>query len=271
MGLGMSDPAVIDGPAITLNALLGGRVQLAQPAEGYRVAIDPVLLAATIAAAPGERVLDLGCGVGAAALCLAARLPEIEIAGLERQELLATLAVANARRNGVEARVTFIQGDLRAAPPALAPASFASASFAPASFAQVMINPPFLSPGRHTPSAHPGKALADGEGEVRLEHWLAAAARWLQPRGRLTLIHRADRIDDLVAALRPRFGSLILYPLWPKAGRPARRLLLQARLGGRSPAVFAPGLVLHREDGRFTAEAEAVLRGGAGLGMGELR
>jgi tRNA1(Val) A37 N6-methylase TrmN6 len=103
------------------------------------------------------------------------------------------------------------------------------------------------------------------EGAADLSVWIATAARLLRPRGRLAVVHRADRFDALVRALAPRFGSVELVPLWPRAGEAARRVIVRARLGGRSPARLSAGLVLHAADGSFTPAAEAILRGEAAL------
>lgn len=241
-------------PAASEDRLLGGRVRLLQPRDGYRAAIDPVLLAAAVPAVPGEHVADLGCGVGAALLCLAARCPEVSVTGVERESGLAALARENLGLNGLAGRCAIVEGSV-------------ADPIGGALFDRVMINPPFLPPGRGRASAHPVKAAANVEAGLDLAGWVAAAAGVLRPRGWLTLVHRADRIDEICAALRPGFGSLTLFPLWPKAGEPARRVLVQARRSGRSPAVLAAGLVLHEADGGYTPAAQAVLRDAAPLAL----
>ncbi len=155
--------------AASEDRLLGGRVRLLQPRDGYRAAIDPVLLAAAVAAGPGERVADLGCGVGAALLCLAARCPEVSVIGVERDPGLAALARENLRLNGLAlngpaGRAAIVEGSV-ADPIAGAP------------FDRVMMNPPFLPPGRGRASAHPVKAAANVEDGLDLAGWVAAAAR----------------------------------------------------------------------------------------------
>ena len=237
------------------DALLGGRVRLLQPAEGYRAAIDPVLLAAAVPAGPGERVLDLGSGTGAAALCLAMREPSCRVSGLERELALVRLAQDSARLNGVAQRVEFMVGDLLAPPPRLAPGSFH----------HVMANPPYLPAGSGTLSPHPLKAAAMAEGEAGLIDWVKAALTMARSKGTVTFIHRADRIDDVLAAFAGRAGELVVYPLWPEVGRPAKRVLVRVRKDVAAPARLAPGLVLHGPHGGFTEAAEAVLRDGAGL------
>ncbi|MGP1395365.1 MAG: tRNA1(Val) (adenine(37)-N6)-methyltransferase [Inquilinaceae bacterium] len=240
-----------EAAAATRDLLLGGRVTLAQPAQGYRAAIDPVLLAAGVPARDGDRVLDLGCGVGAAALCLLARRPDCWVTGLELQGDLADLA----RRNAAAERFIVVEGDV-AAPPEGVEAG---------TFDQVMANPPYLPAGRDTASPHGGKATANQEGTADLEVWIAAAHRALRPKGSLTMIHRADRFAEVCGLLTPRFGGVVLIPLWPKDGAPAKRVVIRARKGDRSPATVAPGLVLHGADGGYTPQADAVLRDAAAL------
>ena len=241
---------------LTDDHLLGGRLRFSQPAHGYRVAIDPVLLAAAVAPMPYQRVLDAGAGTGAASLCLAARVPECRILGLEVQRDLHRIASQNVTRNQLDRRVEMIQGDLQRPPPRLSAASFD----------HVMSNPPHLAPEAAPPSPHPERALAHAETTMDLAGWLAACLRMLKPDGYLTLIHRADRLDQLLAALLGRAGDVIVFPLWPAAaGRPAKRVLIPARKGARGPLHLVSGLVLHDRDGSFSKVAESVLRDGLAL------
>jgi tRNA1(Val) A37 N6-methylase TrmN6 len=239
----------------TDGTLLDGRVRLRQPAKGYRVAIDPILLAAATPAAEGDRVLDLGAGVGAAALCLAARVADCRIDCLEAQQAMARLAAENVSANRLDHRIVVHVGDLRRPPPDL-PRN---------GFDVVMTNPPYLAAPAADAPADASKRRATVE-EVGLEAWIDAALRFLKPRGRLVVVHRADRLDDLLAAVAGRCGETTLLPLWPRAGEPARRLIVRARKAVRSPAQLLPGLALHAADGRFTPEADAVLRGAGALG-----
>ncbi|MBI1779155.1 MAG: methyltransferase [Proteobacteria bacterium] len=228
--------------------LLGGRVRLTQPKAGYRAAIDPVLLAAAVEAEPGESVLDLGIGAGAAALCLAARVPGLRIVGLEVQSELARLARLNAALNGID-DLTVFDGSLRDPPPALAGQRFD----------HVIANPPYLEAERASEGPSPGKRAATVEG-ASLEEWLAFALALAAPKASLTVIHRADRLADLLAGLERGAGAIAVMPLWPKAGRPAKRVIVSARRGSRAALRLLPGIVLHQADGRFTAAAEAILR-----------
>jgi tRNA1(Val) A37 N6-methylase TrmN6 len=238
---------------LTTDSLLAGRVRLRQPRHGYRVAIDPVLLAAAVPALAGQAVLDAGLGTGAATLCLLARVPGCRVAGIELQPELAELAAENAALNGVE--LELVTGDLLAPPPELRVRSFD----------HVMSNPPFLEPGEGSASPLPQRMRAHGEGSLYL--WLEACLRRLAPGGWLTLIHRADRLDRALAALAGRVGSMVVLPLWPAAGEPARRVIVAGRKGARGALRLLPGLVLHEADGGFTPAAQAVLRDGAPLAL----
>ena len=239
---------------VTDDLLLGGRVRLRQPAEGYRAAMDPVMLAASVEARSGERVLDLGCGVGAAALCLLARLPGVLVTGLEIQPVLAELARQNALSNGHGEGFRVVEGSVSGVPAGLG------------GFDHVMTNPPFTPSGSGTKPPGEIKATANMEGEVDLSGWIKAAAKLVKPKGQLVIIHRADRLADLLAAMTGRgLGGVRILPLWPKSGRAAVRVIVAARKGSRSALELLPGLVLHHEDGSHTEAAEAVLRHGESL------
>jgi tRNA1(Val) A37 N6-methylase TrmN6 len=237
--------------------LLGGRLRLRQPATGYRVAIDPVFLAAAVPAGPADAILDVGSGVGAASLCLAARVPGCRVTGVERQRDLVRLAGDNIVLNALSARVSAMRGDLLDLPPRLAPGTFD----------HVMANPPFLTAASVTVPEDAGKAAATVESEADLAAWVRVALAMVRAKGSLTFIHRADRLETLLALLAGRAGAITLYPLWPGAGKPAKRMIVRARKQIASPTRLLPGMILHEADGRFTAAAEAVLRDAAGLEM----
>ena len=230
---------------LTEDALLGGRVQLLQPARGYRVAIDAVLLAAAVDAVPGQRILDLGAGVGAVGLCLAARLAGCSIVGIELQAALAELAERNANLNGMADRVRTVVHDLAQPLPADL-----------GRFDHVVTNPPYLAAAVADPSPDRSKALATVESSADLTRWLAVAAAAAEPAGTLLIIHRSDRLDEVLRYL----GRLGWGDVTVKRLPPAARILVRARRADRPTRHDAPPLTLHRPDGRYTDEAEAILR-----------
>ena len=239
---------------LTEDRLLGGRVAIRQPRKGFRATIESVLLAAAVPASDGETVLEPGAGAGAAALCLAARVEGCRVVGLEISPDLVRLAGENAQLNGLERRIDMMVGDVARPPPRLAPAGYD----------HVMMNPPFLAAGRSDAPAEPALASARVEAAGGLAAWLAFAGRMLRPKGTLTLVHRADRLADVLGALGPAMGAIVVFPLWPDAaGAPAKRMLVRARRGARGPLRLARGLALHRAGGAFTEAADAVLRGAA--------
>jgi len=237
---------------LTEDTLLGGTVRLLQPQRGYRVAVDAVLLAAAVAAEAGERVLDLGAGVGSVGLCVARRVRDCNVVGIELQTFLQEIAERNAVLNGLQDRVTTLRHDLAQPLPAgLAP------------FDHVATNPPYLPAAIADPSPDPSKALATVESSAKLARWLEVAAEATKSAGTLTIIHRLDRLEEIVSLLAGLgFGAIAIKTL-----PPAARVLVQARRADKPTRRISPPLVLHRTEGGYTDEAEAILRHGASLAI----
>ncbi|MBF9048056.1 methyltransferase [Rhodobacterales bacterium LSUCC0031] len=242
----------------THDDFLGGRVRLRQPRDGYRAATDPVFLAAACPATPGASVLELGCGVGAAGLCLAARVADLRLVGVERQPTYAALARENAGAAGADLWV--VEADLTALP----------ADLRQEQFDHVIANPPYFAAGDGSRAKDAGREAANRE-ETPLASWVATARARLRPGGWLTMIHLAERLPDCLAALTDGFGAITVLPLQPRPGRPSNRVVIRARRSARTPfTLLAPFLIhegnMHRADAPdFTAQAQAVLRDGAAL------
>lgn len=245
---------------LTCDGFLGGRLRIWQPRHGYRAAADPVLLAATVPARPGEAVLELGCGAGVASLCLGLRVPGLRLAGIELQPAYAALARRNAAENGIVFDV--FEGDLARLPAALRAQDVD----------HVMANPPFFPAGGGTGARDAGREVAQREA-TPLAAWIDAGLRRLRPGGRITLIQIAERLPDLLAPLAGRAGDITVLPVAAREGRAAGRVIVQARKGGRGPFRLLAPLVLHagvcheRDGDDHTDAARAILRDGAPLGL----
>ncbi len=246
-------------PALTKDRFLGGRLRLYQPARGVRAGSDAVLLAAAVSAAAGEAALDVGCGVAAAALCLARRVEGVVVTGLEIQPALAELARRNAALNRLDDRITIVTGDLTAKQPALAPA------LTPASFDHVLANPPYFQVGRSNRPPDPARATARLDVRGDIADWVRFCLAMARPGGTVTMIYRAERLAELARLLAAGSGGLTVLPLLPRAGRPAKLAIVTARKASSAPSRRLDGLVMHRPDGCYTAAVEAVLRRGAPL------
>ena len=206
---------MIESDDLTKDAFLGGKIQLLQPKLGYRAGVDPVFLAATVTAHEGETVLDLGCVVGAAALCLWARIPNLKLTGVERQPEYAELA----RRNGLET----VCADIANLPDEIRQQQFH----------HVLANPPYYDRNASVAARNIGREEALGE-DTPLSTWMKAAAKRLKPKGFVHVIHRAERLVDLLAALPSDVGSVQVLPLTPRIGRKAELIILRAKKDGRA-------------------------------------
>lgn len=242
----------------TRDAFLGGRLHLLQPRRGYRAGVDPLLLAASVTARPGQSVLELGCGVGTALFALAVRVGDLSLTGLELQPAYADLARRNAVANGVAADIH--TADLADLPPGIRRRRYD----------HVLANPPYHAAGSGTAPRLGDRAIAHRE-RMPLADWIAAGAKRLAPRGTMSVIQRADRLADLLAAMRVATGSLIIRPIQPRVARDASLVIVHGTKGGRAaPRLSAPLImhqsVFHRRDGDdYTDDVRAVLREAAAL------
>lgn len=240
------------------DAVLGGRLVLRQPLRGHRFGHDAVLLGAAAAPRTGEHAVDLGAGVGAAGLALAKRVEGVSVTLADIDPALVALAQDNAARNGLDARVRAVCLDVTA--PAEA---FAAAGLSAGAIDCVLMNPPFHA--AQNPSPDPQRRGAHAAAADTLDTWIRTAWRLLRPSGELTLIWRADGIADVLAGIAAGFGAVALLPIYPKPDSAAIRVIVRTVKASRAPLMLLPGLVLADNNGNPTAEAEAVLRGGASL------
>jgi tRNA1(Val) A37 N6-methylase TrmN6 len=243
-------------PDVTEDALLGGRIRIRQPARGYRVNVDTLLLASAVDAPADARLMEAGCGVGAALLAVAKRSENARLLGLERDANIAAIARENVAINAMSDRVNIVTGDALDRSPDLGV------------FDGVFLNPPFdeEGEGRAPSQARRHAHIADQP----IERWIAALCDRLTGCAALTMIHRASKLPDILSALEGRLGGIELMPIRPTPGAAAKRVIVRARKGSRAPLRLLRGLDLHDGSGaKYTPEAEAVLRGEAILTWGD--
>lgn len=229
---------------VTEDRFLDGRLLLKQSAKGYRAGMDAILLASAVT--PAETLMEAGCGPGAALLATALRFPEALLTGVERDPAAAALARENAATNGLAGRVSIVEGDVFGDIPAI--------------YEGILCNPPFADVGE-------GQAPAAARTGARVsEHgvgaWIARLSNHLSGGGALTLIHRADKLAEILAGFEGRLGGVTVYPVRPSADAPANRVLVRALKGSRAPLRLLSGLDLHDASGaKFTPQADAIFRG----------
>lgn len=240
------------------STLLRGQVKLIQPKHGFRASIDSVLLAAAVKTQKrSEKILDVGCGVGSAGLCVASRKPNISLTGIDIQEDLIHIAKQNAKLNNIEA--DFICGGIKE-----------EKTLENNHFDGVLINPPYEDEGLKSPNKIKATSHNTSISETTLRDWIKYAHLKLKQGGHVTIIHKADKADQIIMHLTNRrwFGSIVLYPIYPHAGDNAKRVIIRARKERYKQMVIKSGLVLHRENGYYTDKAEAIFSDGAGIELG---
>ncbi|WP_397419630.1 tRNA1(Val) (adenine(37)-N6)-methyltransferase [Phenylobacterium sp.] len=239
----------------TEDHLLDGRVRLRQPARGYRAGLDAALLAAACDAQDGQRVLEAGCGAGGALLAAAARRPGARFVGVERDAAALALARHNIAANSMGDRVEVVEGDVAV--------RFSLLGLEP--FDAAIANPPFFDDAGALRGPAPDRRAAwmadDG-----LEAWIQFLTKAVREGGTITLIHRADRLADILGLLTAKCGSIQVLPIHPFADEPAKRVLVRAIKTGKAPLRLLPPRVLHDRDGaKHRPDVEAILRGEADL------
>ncbi len=246
----------------TRDAFLDGRLTIVQPASGPRAAIDALFLAAAVPVETGreQSVLEAGAGSGVVSLAICARVEDARITGVEIQPELAALARENAALNGFADRCRIIEADVTGGADELERAGLVRESYD-----HVAANPPYYTPGRHREAADPLTAKAYSAEQGDLRKWVGFLATMAAPRASVTMIHRAECLGQVLALMEGRFGALAVYPLYPRDGAPAKRILVQGVKGSRAPLQLLPGMVLHETNGDYTGAANAVLREMAGL------
>ena len=243
-----------DRGEFTEDGFLGGQLRLRQRKSGHRAGHDAVLLAAATPARSGDRVVDLGAGVGAAGLAVARRVAGTKLVLVEIDDALAGLARDNAALNAIAADVVVLDV-------ASAAAVFAAVGLSPDSADVVLTNPPFNDPARHRASPDKAREMAHVASVATLESWIGAARRILKSGGVLTMIWRADGLAEVLAALGRGFGSFAILPIHAEPRMPAIRVLVRAIKGGKAPTQIYAALLLKDESALPNKQVQDILAG----------
>lgn len=207
-----------------------------------------MLLAAAVA--PADQLMEAGCGPGAALLATALRFETATLVGIERDPAAAALARENIAANNLQDRASAVEGDVFENIPTV--------------YEGIFFNPPFAMGGEGSaPSEERSGAHVT---EHAIDAWVARLSNHLRGGGVLTLIHRADRTGDILAAMDGRLGAVAIYPVRPHADAPASRVLVRGVKGSRAPMTLLRGIDLHDGSGaKFTPQADAIFRGRAAI------
>jgi tRNA1(Val) A37 N6-methylase TrmN6 len=234
----------------TVDAVLGGRLRLEQPVKGPRVGLDAVFLAQAIPILSGS-VVDVGAGTGVVGLAVAQKAAGVVLTAIELDAGLAAMIGRNALSNGLEHQVRVVHGDV------LAP--LRELGLEPSSQDYVLCNPPFATTGEGRVAASPVRQRAHVMAAGDLEHWARRWSALARADGQLAIVHRADRIGEILAALDARFGAIEIMPLFPRVGVAAHRVLVRGIKGSRALPTLHAGMVLHDANGDWTPAVQAVL------------
>jgi tRNA1(Val) A37 N6-methylase TrmN6 len=231
---------------LTNDSILGGRIKLLQPKIGYRVAIDPIVLAHFVNIKPGEKILDAGCGAGTVSLILKSKEKLAQVTAIDVDEEMCSICRQNSRLNFLEIEVKNIAIER----------INEDFSLQNRLFDHVVTNPPFFK--QKSSRVSESKKLANFE-TINLADWIASCVKKLKNNGILSIIHQASRIDDILQALKNIAGSVVIIPIFPKKNCAANRVVVQAKKSGKSEAKICFGIVAHNDDGSYSEHMRNIL------------
>ena len=240
----------------TKDSFLGGRIKIWQPKKGYRAGIDPILLAASVNASEGQKVLDLGCGVGTASFALGYRVKNIELYGIEIQKAVADVANLNSEENGIELKLECSN------------ITKLSSNITSKSFDHVIANPPYFDRKTSVRSINLAKEKSFGD-TCPISDWLKVAAKRAKPKGFVHFIVRSDRLPEMFRNMPNSLGSLVITPILSRKNENAKLTILHARKNGRAGFIISSPIILHplksASQEKYVPEVDRVLRNGASL------
>ena len=228
-----------------------GGLKLLQDTEAFCYGVDSVLAADMCRVRRSDRVLDLCSGNGAIALIVCAMYSPEHVTGLEILPDAVELARRSAEQNGLSDKMDFVCGD----------AAEAGEYIKAASFDAVVCNPPYFEKGRGAGCGGSVKDSARHEDSAGLEDFFRAAAFALRPGGSFCLVHRPQRLADIMeCARRTGLEPKQLRMVCPHQDDAPNLLLLKCVKGGGHELTVLPSLIIRNRDGSFTEEIDRIYR-----------
>ncbi|MUV38005.1 uncharacterized protein JNUCC1_01813 [Lentibacillus sp. JNUCC-1] len=228
-------------------------MKIIQSPSVFSFSLDAVLLA-DFAYMPIKRgrILDLGTGNGIIPLLLSRRT-QAEITAVDIQPRLVDMARRNVKLNHLDERITVLEGDLKELQPVLGHSSYDV----------VTCNPPyFKTPAATEHNLNEHLTIARHELYCTLEDVIKACKLHVRPGGKVSMVHRPGRLVDIITLFRKyKLEPKRLRFIYPKQGREANMLLIEAVRDGRPDLKILPPLYIYNHAGDYTDEAEAIIRG----------
>ena len=220
-----------------------------QSPDDFCFGTDAVLLSDFARIRKGDRVLDLGCGSGILPILLAAKTEGSEFIGLEIREKSAALAVRSIAFNHLEDRIRIVTGDIKNA----------AEIFGEGSFRAVVSNPPYMRAGHGLAGRDEAKTIARHEVLCTIDDIAAQSAKLLVSGGRLFLVHRPERLAEILCTLcAHHLEPKRLRFVHPLADREPNLVLIEALKGGRRGMRVEKPLILQDASGSESEELRQI-------------
>ena len=233
----------------SVDHIFGKKISIQQPMKGYRVAIDPILLANFVSIKKADdTVLDVGCGVGAISLVLKYKNPNIKITGIDIDAEMCDLCKKNALQNSLD--IDVINIDIKG--------THEDSVLKKQLFDHVVTNPPFFETKSSRISQ--AKLMANFE-TVALDTWITLCLKKLKNRGTFSIIHCASRLHDILFSIKEKAGSIEIIPIYSKANRSASRVIIKCVKESNASVTVHPSMVIHDDCGKYKENVSEILSG----------
>ncbi|MGE5472789.1 MAG: tRNA1(Val) (adenine(37)-N6)-methyltransferase [Ignavibacteriales bacterium] len=220
-------------------------LKIIQNPEGFCFGMDAVLLSGFAKIKKGARVVDLGCGTGVISILLAGKTEAESIVGIEIQEKVANMAQRSVIMNQIDKRVKIINTDLKQGPEILGLSSMDA----------VVSNPPYRTKNCGMENPDDAKAISRHEILCTLEDVIIASKKLLKPGGKLFIVHRPDRLVDLICLLRKNdIEPKRLRFVHSRPEIAPNMVLVEALRGGGKHLKVEKPLYIYEEGTRYSQE-----------------